>query len=69
VASLHGRNRKILSPAKMCLLPDLEAGCSLLDGLPRRRLRRLSAPSTQDHLWLKLYINCSAGGLKAPEPT
>ena len=31
---------KILNPGKLVLLPDLEAGCSLSDGCPRRSSRR-----------------------------
>jgi quinolinate synthase len=49
---------KILNPAKIVLLPDLQAGCSLADGCPSH-LFRLFRERYPDHLVLS-YINCSA---------
>ncbi|MCX6136551.1 MAG: quinolinate synthase NadA [Ignavibacteriales bacterium] len=49
---------KILSPQKMVLLPDREAGCSLAEGCPADEFKafRMRNP---DHVAVT-YINCSA---------
>ena len=49
---------KILSPDKIVLLPDLEAGCSLEDSCQPDEFRRFRA-RYPDHLALT-YVNCSA---------
>jgi quinolinate synthase len=49
---------KILNPAKMVLLPDLEAGCSLADSCPPPLFKSFRE-KYPDHLAIT-YINCSA---------
>ena len=49
---------KILSPEKIVILPDAEAGCSLEEGCPPGRFRRFRE-AHPDHLVIT-YINCSA---------
>jgi quinolinate synthase len=49
---------KILSPQKLVLLPDLEAGCSLAEGCPPDRFKAFRE-SHPDHVAIT-YINCSA---------
>lgn len=49
---------KILSPEKLVLIPDLEAGCSLAEGCPADAFRAMRAQH-RDHLSIT-YINCSA---------
>ncbi len=49
---------KILNPAKLVLLPDLNAGCSLAEGCPAPQFRALRA-QFPDHVSIT-YINCSA---------
>jgi len=49
---------KILNPAKLVLLPDLKAGCSLADGCPAP-LFKAFRERYPDHLVIS-YINCSA---------
>ncbi len=49
---------KILSPDKLVLLPDLNAGCSLADGCPAE-LFRAFRQRYPDHVSIT-YINCSA---------
>lgn len=49
---------KILSPEKIVLLPDLNAGCSLEDSCPPDRFREFRAANS-GHIALT-YINCSA---------
>jgi quinolinate synthase len=48
---------KILNPGKPVLLPDFNAGCSLVDGCPAH-LFRLFRDRYPDHLVVS-YINCS----------
>ena len=50
---------KILSPEKLVLLPDLDAGCSLADSCPAPALEAFKA-ARPDHLLIS-YVNCSAG--------
>ena len=49
---------KILSPAKLVLLPDAEAGCSLEDSCPPDEFRAFREKHP-DHIAIS-YINCSA---------
>src|ERR1700709_2715408 len=49
---------KILSPEKIVVLPDLDAGCSLEDSCPPEKFARFRAEHP-DHIALT-YINCSA---------
>lgn len=49
---------KILSPGKIVVLPDMDAGCSLEDSCPPEQFRRFRA-AHPDHIALT-YINCSA---------
>ncbi len=48
---------KILSPQKIVVLPDMEAGCSLEDSCPPEKFRAFRARHP-DHIALT-YINCS----------
>jgi quinolinate synthase len=48
---------KILSPEKIVVLPDLDAGCSLEDSCPPDKFRAFRA-AHPDHIALT-YINCS----------
>jgi quinolinate synthase len=49
---------KILSPEKIVVLPDLEAGCSLADSCPAVSFAEFKAKN-KDHVVIS-YINCSA---------
>jgi quinolinate synthase len=49
---------KILSPDKIVILPDMDAGCSLEDSCPPEQFARFRA-AHPDHIALT-YINCSA---------
>jgi quinolinate synthase len=49
---------KILSPQKIVILPDMEAGCSLEDSCPPEAFKAFRAQHP-DHIALT-YINCSA---------
>jgi quinolinate synthase len=49
---------KILSPSKLVLLPDLNAGCSLADGCPGPLFQQFRE-RYPDHIVIS-YINCSA---------
>ena len=48
---------KILSPQKIVVLPDMEAGCSLEDSCPPDKFRAFRE-AHPDHIALT-YINCS----------
>ena len=48
---------KILSPEKIVVLPDMDAGCSLEDSCPPEKFRAFRA-AHPDHIALT-YINCS----------
>src|SRR4028119_232969 len=48
---------KILSPEKIVVLPDMDAGCSLEDSCPPDQFRRFRE-AHPDHIALT-YINCS----------
>jgi len=49
---------KILSPEKIVILPDMDAGCSLEDSCPPEEFKAFRA-AHPDHIALT-YINCSA---------
>ena len=49
---------KILSPNKIVVLPDKDAGCSLEESCPAEKLAALQA--TNPNFWTIAYINCSA---------
>jgi quinolinate synthase len=49
---------KILSPGKIVLLPDMDAGCSLADSCPADKLRAYKEKNP--NLYVVAYINCSA---------
>jgi quinolinate synthase len=49
---------KILSPGKIVVLPDRDAGCSLEESCPADQLAALQA--TNPNFWTIAYINCSA---------
>lgn len=53
---------KMLNPAKRVLLPDLEAGCSLVDAAPPEKLRRYQEMLRENgrHFQTVTYINSSA---------
>ena len=50
---------KILSPDKIVVLPDKDAGCSLEESCTPDKLAELQA--TNDNFFTVAYINCSAG--------
>ena len=49
---------KILSPDKIVVLPDQDAGCSLEEACPADKLAALQ--KTNPNFWTVAYINCSA---------
>lgn len=49
---------KILSPTKMVVLPDLDAGCSLADSCPPQDFKKFT-DAHPDHTVIT-YVNCSA---------
>jgi quinolinate synthase len=49
---------KILNPAKIVVLPDKDAGCSLEESCPAGELAKLQASNPD--FWTIAYINCSA---------
>jgi quinolinate synthase len=49
---------KILSPGKIVVLPDRDAGCSLEESCPAEKLAALQ--KTNPNFWTVTYINCSA---------
>jgi quinolinate synthase len=49
---------KILNPAKLVLLPDKDAGCSLEESCPGPKLREFQ--SSNPNFYTIAYINCSA---------
>lgn len=52
---------KILSPEKVVVLPDLEAGCSLADGCPADKFKAwVEMHDQQKPCTVISYINCSA---------
>jgi quinolinate synthase len=55
---LMAETAKILSPQKIVVLPDMDAGCSLEDSCPPEQFKRFRERHP-DHIALT-YINCSA---------
>src|SRR3546814_16119800 len=51
---------KILSPDKIVVLPDMDAGCSLEDSCPPEKFKAFRE-AHPDHIALT-YINCPTGG-------
>ena len=49
---------KILNPAKIVVLPDKDAGCSLEESCPADKLAAFQ--KTNPNFWTIAYINCSA---------
>ena len=49
---------KILNPNKIVVLPDKDAGCSLEESCPAKKLAELQ--KTNPNFWTIAYINCSA---------
>jgi quinolinate synthase len=49
---------KILNPNKIVVLPDKDAGCSLEESCPAKKLAALQR--TNPNFWTIAYINCSA---------
>src|SRR5438132_8673385 len=49
---------KILNPAKIVVLPDKDAGCSLEESCPADKLAEFQ--KTNPNFWTIAYINCSA---------
>src|SRR5258708_18940848 len=49
---------KILNPAKIVVLPDKKAGCSLEESCPGEKLKVFQ--KTNSNFWTIAYINCSA---------
>jgi quinolinate synthase len=49
---------KIVNPAKIVVIPDLEAGCSLAEQCPAEALRAWKARHPEHYV--VMYINCSA---------
>jgi quinolinate synthase len=49
---------KILSPGKIVVLPDRDAGCSLEESCPADKLAEFQ--KTNPNFWTVTYINCSA---------
>ena len=49
---------QILTPTKIVVLPDRDAGCSLEESCPAPELAKLQA--TNPNFWTIAYINCSA---------
>src|SRR5215831_16212153 len=49
---------KILNPAKIVVLPDKQAGCSLEESCPADKLAEFQ--KTNSNFWTVTYINCSA---------
>jgi quinolinate synthase len=50
---------KIVNPNKTVLLPDLDAGCSLSDSCPEKKLEAYKQANPE--VYVVAYINCSAG--------
>ena len=57
---LHGRDREDPEPRRRSSCPDLDAGCSLADGCPRRPFAAWLAQYPGHKV--VCYINCSADG-------
>jgi len=56
-----GETAKILSPAKIVVIPDMEAGCSLSNSCPAEKLEAFLKEHAAKNYFVIAYINCSAG--------
>lgn len=56
-----GETAKILSPEKIVVIPDMEAGCSLSDSCPAEKLAAFLEEHRDKNYYVIAYINCSAG--------
>lgn len=56
-----GETAKILSPRKVVVIPDMEAGCSLSDSCPADKLEAYLKKHAEKNYFVIAYINCSAG--------
>ncbi len=56
-----GETAKILSPSKIVVIPDINAGCSLSDSCPAEKLADYLAEHREKNYYVIAYINCSAG--------
>jgi quinolinate synthase len=56
-----GETAKILSPGKIVVIPDMEAGCSLSDSCPAEKLAAFLEEQRDKNYYVIAYINCSAG--------
>jgi len=56
-----GETAKILSPAKIVVIPDMDAGCSLSDSCPAEKLEAFLKDHAEKNYFVIAYINCSAG--------
>jgi len=52
---------KIVNPAKIVVLPDADAGCSLEQSCPAQDLAAYLTANRQKNYYVIAYINCSAG--------
>jgi quinolinate synthase len=52
---------KILNPRKRVVLPDLDAGCSLSESCPPKKLAAFLEQHRHKNYYVIAYINCSAG--------
>src|SRR5262249_10315100 len=52
---------KIINPTKRVILPDLEAGCSLSESCPPKKLAKFLKKNANKNYYVIAYINCSAG--------
>lgn len=56
-----GETAKILSPSKIVVIPDINAGCSLSDSCPAEKLADYLVEHREKNYYVIAYINCSAG--------
>ena len=56
-----GETAKILSPQKIVVIPDMNAGCSLSDSCPADKLAAFLEEHRAKNYYVIAYINCSAG--------
>jgi quinolinate synthase len=56
-----GETAKIVSPDKVVVIPDLNAGCSLSDSCPPEKLAEFLRMHEDRNYYVVAYINCSAG--------
>lgn len=56
-----GETAKIVSPSKIVVIPDKDAGCSLSDSCPADKLAEFLEENRDKNYYVIAYINCSAG--------